>query len=286
MTVGPPGSLQLPTTAQGRLQHSAQSGGAVTSLLSYYDYLLLDQMGLEPLGAVMGLSVVHLGRIQLAGLKQPIELDGYTQAITMGLLSSLRRMQEEAALLGADGVLLSTLVTEKHFDAEEHEYSIKGTALRFRPQPGALRNAGGLPFVFPNTTMVLYQMLRRNMVPVTIGYGVCVYHVPHRTMRQALGQTFQNTEVPIFTDSWYTAREIALSRLQAQLEEQGAHFVLSAQLDETAEAFGEHTAEFRSHGTGWARKEGISDLVPEVDLTAISLIEHGMYVTAPLPPQG
>jgi uncharacterized protein YbjQ (UPF0145 family) len=275
--------MPLPAPAQGRLQHSTQPGAAATSFLDYPQYLLLDQMGFDPIGAVIGLSVVHIGRLQFAGVRQSIELEAYSQAISMGVLSAIRRLQEEAAILGADGVLLSSLVTERRFDAEEHEYSIKGTALRFRPQPGALRAASGLPFLYPNGVTTLYQMLSRDLVPVTIGYGVCVYHVPHRSMRQALSQTFQNTEVPQFTEGWYTAREIALGRLQSQLEQHGASLVLSMDVAEKAEVFGEHTAEFRAHGTGWARREGISRLLPPLDLTAVSTIEKGIYLTAPAP---
>jgi len=281
MSMGPQQTTPLPPTAQGRLQHSAQSGAAKTAFLGYADFLLLEQMGFEPIAATIGISVVHLGRIQFAGVKQAIELEGYSQAIGMGLLSSLRHLQEEAAILGADGVFLDTLVSERRFDAEEHEYSIRGTALRFRPQPGALRAPSGMPFIFPSSVQVLYQMLRQGFVPITIGFGVCVYHVPHRSIRQALGQTFQNTEVPVFTEAWYTAREIAVSRLQAQLEEHRAELVLGVKVEEKAEAFGEHTAEFRAFGTGWARREGISQLIPAIDLTGVALIERGLYVTGP-----
>jgi uncharacterized protein YbjQ (UPF0145 family) len=274
-----PEHYSLPSTAQGRLHHSTQSGAAATSFLGYSDFIQLDQMGFEPIAAVIGLSVVHLGRIQFAGVKQAIELEGYSQGIGLGALSAIGRLQDEAAMVGADGVLLNTVVTERRFDAEEHEYSIQGTALRFRPQPGALRTPSGRPFVFANSVQVLYQMLKRDHVPVAYGFGVCVYHVPHRSMRQALSQTFQNTEVPQFTDAWYTAREIALSRLQSQLEQNGASVVLHMSVDERAEAFGEHTAEFRAHGSGWVKREGVGKLIPTLDLVPGALVDKGLYVT-------
>ncbi|MFN2517681.1 MAG: heavy metal-binding domain-containing protein [Jatrophihabitantaceae bacterium] len=272
----------IPTAAQGRLHHSAQPGAAVTSFLTYSEYLMLDQMGLEPIGAVVGLSVMHLGRIQLAGITQAVELEAYSQFLSAGRLAAIGRMQDEAAALGADGIITQTVVTERRFDAEEHEYSIRGTAVRFRPQPGALRTPSGRPFVFVLAVQTLYQMLRVDMAPVSYGYGVCVYHVPHRSMRQAFGQTFQNVEVPMFTDAWYTAREIALSRLQAMHEQQGAQLVM-ADVVEEAEAFGEHTAEFRAFGTGWVRREGISQLIPPMDATVAGLLANGVYVIADNP---
>lgn len=275
--------FQLPAAAQGRLHHASQQGAAITSFLEYGPHLLLDQMGFEPIGAVMGLSVVHLGRIQVAGLRQAVELDGYSTALSLGRLSAIGRMQDEAAALNADGVICHSLVNERRFDAEEHEYSIRGTAVRFRPQPGALRTPGGRPFVYVHSVQALYQMLRRDWAPVAYGYGVCVYHVPHRSLRQALSQTFQNTEIPQFTDAWYTAREIAVSRLQSQLEQQGAQLVMAMDVHENAETFGEHTAEFRAYGSGWVRREGIAKMVPAMDATVAGLIENGVYVTSENP---
>jgi uncharacterized protein YbjQ (UPF0145 family) len=276
----PPQQYPLPAAATGRLQHSTQPGAAVTSFFGYAQHLMLEQLGLEPIGAVMGLSVVHIGRVQLAGLRQAIELDGYSQALSMGRLNALHRMQDEAAHLGADGVICHTAVNERRFDAEEHEYSIRGTAVRFRPQPGALRTPSGHPFVCLSSVQALYQMLRRDYAPVAFTYGVCVYHVPHRSLRQALSQTFQNSEIPQFTDAWYTAREIAASRLQAQLEQQGASLVMAMDITEDAQAFGEHTAEFRAHGSGWVKRPGLSRLIGTMDASVAGLLENGVYVTA------
>jgi uncharacterized protein YbjQ (UPF0145 family) len=241
---------------------------------------MLDDMGLEPIGAVVGLSIVHIGRIQLAGISTPTELGTYSRALSLGILNALGRVREEAALLGADGVML-TSVDRNSFDMEEHQYAVKGTALRFRPQPGALHTPAGTPFVCPTSVMTLYQMLRRGLAPVAVGYGVCVYHVPHRAMRDSVRQTFNNLEVPIFTDGWYTAREIALSRLEEQLSSLGSQLILNVHVEEEAEVFGEHTAEFKAIGTGWHRREELKQLVPVVNLVSPALIERGaLYPTS------
>lgn len=271
--------LALPQVAQSRLAHDRQSGASTTAFLAYCDYLNLRQMGFEMIGGVIGISVMHIGGIQVAGMKQAVELETYSQAIGLGLYASCGRLQEEAATLDADGVFLHRI--EERRVGEEHEYAFIGTAMRFAPQPGLLRTSNGLPFVFGSSVMTLYQMMRYGLVPVSFGYGICVYHVPHRTMRQALGQTFQNTEVPIFTDAWYTAREIALSRLQAQMEKQGAETVLGMDVILKADAFGEHSAEFRVSGTGWRTVPGLSNFLPVVDLAPGALIERGLLVTGP-----
>lgn len=277
-------SRTIPQVAQNRLAHDREAGAARTAFLSAGDYLNLRQIGFEPIAGVVGLSVVHIGGIQLAGYKQATELGVYSNAITIGLIDAAGRLQEEAGTLGADGVIVHQ-IEERHI-GEEHEYAWSGTAVRFETSPGVLKAASGLPFLFAQSTQLLYQMMRTGMVPVTYGYGVCVYHVPHRSLRQAMGQTFQNAEVPVFTDAWYTAREIAVAKLQAQMEQHGAQLVLNMHMAMTADAYGEHTAEFRLSGSGWRHVEGLQQAMPVIDLAPEALIERGLTVIGPALPIG
>ena len=270
----------LPAVAQERIGRITRGEAAAASMSGYGEYVMLAETGFEPIGPVVGLTVMHLGRIQLAGIKTACELESYSNVISMGILTALARVQEEARLIGADGVILSS-IDRHNFDGEEHQYAAKGTAVRFTPQPGALQTPQGRPFVCQLSAMTLYQMLRRGLAPVAIGYGVCVYHVPHRSMRQAVSQTFQNREIPIFTEGWYTGREIAISRLHSQLEGQGATLILDMNIQEEAEAFGEHTSEFKAVGMGWVHRPEVAQLVPSVDLVAPALIERGaIYPTS------
>src|SRR5581483_10901673 len=115
------------------------------------------------------LSVVHLGQIQVAGLKSAVEIEAHSQARTMGWANAMTRMRQEAEQLGADGVFVHTMNAAR-FDGEEHEYSVKGTALRLRSQPGALRTPSGQPFSCHCSAMLLYQYLRRGLCPVAVRY--------------------------------------------------------------------------------------------------------------------
>lgn len=219
------------------------------------------------------MSVVHIGGLQITGLKQACELEVYSQAKTIGLVDSLTRAKEEAAMLGADGVFV-TAYESKRIAGEEHEYACVGTALRYRAQPGALRTRNGHPFAFDSSLAVLYTLLRRGMRPVDRAWGVCVYHVPHRTLRQTLRQTFQNTEVPVFTEAWQTARELAVARLQGQLDYQGAQVMVEFQMDIDAEEFGEHTAVFAATALGVCGRG--EPLCPVVDFTPIAFAANGV----------
>ena len=53
-----------------------------------------------------------------------------------------------------------------------------------------------------------------------------------------------------------------------------------------ADAFGEHTAEFRLSGSGWRHMEGLAQAMPAIDLVPEALIERGLLVTAPPYPSG
>jgi uncharacterized protein YbjQ (UPF0145 family) len=264
------GPVGIPAPGKARVARVAQGQGAVSSFNGYAEQEILNQIGFDPLAVVMGISVIHRGGLQVTGLRQPTELDVYSRAISMGLLNALGRLQQEAAEAGADGVII-TDVQQQSFDGEEHEYSFQGTAVRFRPQPGAMRTAGGQPFVSNSPLLVLHNMLRRGVVPVTFGYGVCVYHVPHRNLRQTIGQTFQNVEVPVFTEAWYTARELAIGRVHGQLEQNGAEMILDVSL--TTSEHAEHTTEFRVSGQGWARRPELEQHVPDLDLAVIARLE-------------
>lgn len=82
--------------------------------------------------------------------------------------------------------------------------------------------------------LTLSQMMLHGWFPTNVAYGICIYRMPHSAMRQAMGQTFQNAEVPAFTESWYTARATALGRMQAKSEMARSQIVLGTEVKEQA----------------------------------------------------
>jgi uncharacterized protein YbjQ (UPF0145 family) len=269
----------LPSAAQWRLQHSTQRGSAASSFLGPSGFVLLDELGFEPVGVVMGMAVMHIGGIQVSGWNTPRELEVYSNALAHGTDLAITRLREEAGALGADGVQLHTKVTRTHIGGAELEYQVTGTAVRFRPNPGVLRAGDGGPFTSVSSMPTLSQMMLRGWFPTTLAYGICVYHLPHRTMRQAMGQTFQNAEVPVFTEGWYTARETALGRLQVKAEMARSQVILGTEVSELAGAHGDHSVEFIANGAGWVRRPDLINLVPRADLTTIALMEKDLMMT-------
>jgi uncharacterized protein YbjQ (UPF0145 family) len=79
--------------------------------------------------------------------------------------------------------------------------------------------------------------------------GSCVYHMAHRTMGQAIGNLGQNVEIPQFTEALYDARELAMSRMQAEAEQLHAEGIVGVQLLNLPHRWGGHTTEFFAVGT-------------------------------------
>ena len=55
---------------------------------------------------------------------------------------------------------------------------------------------------------------------------------------------------------------------------------MAMDITEDAQAFGEHTAEFRAHGSGWVKRPGVSRLIGTMDASIAGLLDNGVYVTA------
>jgi uncharacterized protein YbjQ (UPF0145 family) len=79
--------------------------------------------------------------------------------------------------------------------------------------------------------------------------GSCVYHIAHLRFWQAVGNIGQNVEVPQFTEALYDARELAMSRMQAEAESLKAEGIVGVQLLSLPHRWGGHTTEFFAIGT-------------------------------------
>ncbi len=83
--------------------------------------------------------------------------------------------------------------------------------------------------------------------------GNCVYHVAHRRAAQATAQAFRNVELPNFTQALYTARELAMERMQTEARQAEAQGVVGVQIDEKNHIWGHHAIEFFAIGTAITR---------------------------------
>jgi uncharacterized protein YbjQ (UPF0145 family) len=240
----------LPEEAKVRLSRSQPEGGQAlfSSDLSVNEFALLHEAGFEPLGLVMGTSMYQIG-YQRAGWKQNMELDVLTQAMYSARELAMTRMEEEADVLKADGIVGVRLEVVRHaWGASMAEFVAIGTAIRSN-RGGDWRSASGRPFTSELSGQDFWTLLRSGHRPVALVMGTCVYHVAHRGVAQWFQQAWQNTEMTNFTQALYSARELALERMQEEAQEVQAEGVVGVDIEERTYGWDAHVIEYFAVGT-------------------------------------
>ncbi|MGE7387364.1 heavy metal-binding domain-containing protein [Streptomyces sp. NPDC004126] len=228
-------------------------GGLFTSDLTVNEFLLVREAGFRPLGLVLGCSVYHVG-LQLGRWSKNQELTKLSQAMYDARELAMSRMRAEAGALGADGIVGVRLDIEfKEFGSDIAEFIAVGTAVKADgadPGPaGTWLNDKGRPFTSDLSGQDFWTLLRAGYAPLDLVMGSCVYHVAHQRLVQALGNTGRNVEIEPFTQALYDARELAMSRMQAEGKALGAEGIVAVRLRQHSHRWGPHTTEFFAVGT-------------------------------------
>jgi uncharacterized protein YbjQ (UPF0145 family) len=247
-----PGSEEgLPAAARQRLldmRGGAGKAGLFTSDLSVNEFLLVREAGFDPVGLVMGSSIYHIG-FQMAGTFQNQEMEVLTQAMYHARELAMTRMEEEADVLGADGIVGVRLdVTRYEWGENLAEFMAIGTAIRHR-QGEHYRTPDNRPFTSDLSGQDFWTLLKTGYRPLSLVMGTCVYHVAHQGLMQSLKQMGRNTEMQNYTQALYDARELALSRMQAEAEAEQAEGIVGAQVKESSHGWGSHVIEYFAVGT-------------------------------------
>jgi uncharacterized protein YbjQ (UPF0145 family) len=249
-----PADLGVPEDALRRLSEMApgQASTMFTSDLSVNEFLLVREAGFRPLGLVLGSSIYHVG-IQMGRWSSNQELGTLTQAMYHARELAMSRMEAEADVLGADGIVGVRLDIEfKEFGNDIAEFIAVGTAVKADDPPatgGSWRNNTGKPFTSDLSGQDFWTLLQAGYAPLGMVMGSCVYHIAHQRFWQAMGNVGQNVEIPQFTEALYDARELAMSRMQAEGEQLQAEGVVGVQLLALPHRWGGHTTEFFAIGT-------------------------------------
>ena len=240
-----------PQAADSRLAATAgaEPGGVFTSDLSVSEYVLLGEVGFEPLGFVVGSSIYHIG-LQNAKWSQNQELTMLTQAMYNARELAMSRMQAEAEHLGADGIVGVQLKMQQYVWGQDVlEFLATGTAVKATGADGAHRTPDGHAFTSDLSTQDFFRLLAGGSVPVCFVLGTCVYHIAHQGIMQSLRQMGQNQEMTLFTQGIYEARELALSRMQTEATNAQAKGIVGVTVQVYNHVWGEHATEFLSTGT-------------------------------------
>jgi uncharacterized protein YbjQ (UPF0145 family) len=263
----PPPDTQIPDNARHRLEQMRSTPGELpgffTSDLSVNEYYLLEQAGFEPLGFVMGSSFYHIGIQWTIMPYQNYELDVLTQALYHARENAMARMEEEAAVLDADGIVGVRLEFGQHaWAAGMAEFTAMGTAVRALDRSRNFRKNNGRPFTSDLSGQEFWTLLRTQCRPLELAMGNCVYHVGKRGFRQSLQQYGRNIEMPNYTQALYNARELALDRLQAEGHRVGANGIVGVSVKQSNYGWGSHVLEFFALGTA-VHREGAVPKAPE-----------------------
>jgi uncharacterized protein YbjQ (UPF0145 family) len=244
-----------PPAAGGRLAKTAgaDEAGVFTSDLSVSEYVLLGEAGFEPLGFVVGSSIYHIG-VQIGRWSTNQELTVLTQAMYNARELAMTRMRAEADHLAGDGIVGVQLRMQMYAWGEGClEFVATGTAVRHLAGHGAHRAPDGRAFTSDLSAQDFFRLLAAGAVPVSFVLGTCVYHIAHQGVMQTLRQAGRNQEMMQFTQGVYEARELALSRMQAEAAAARASGIVGVTVDVKNHVWGQHATEFLATGTSVRR---------------------------------
>ena len=264
----------VPLDAIKRLKRMAGEGGPplFTSDLEVNEFCLLAQMEMQPLGLVMGSSIYHIGWQMPAGFFQSQELQTLTSALYEARELAIRRLEEEAMTLGADGVVAVRLQIKGFLEPNCIEVVALGTAVKAPPGEDH-RRQDAMPFTCDLSVQSVYQLYQIGYVPSELVVGNCVYHIRHQGMMQQFYNAAQNIELDNFTQGFYEARELAMGRMQAEAERNGAAGIVGVDITEASfTGWNPNVIEFLAIGTSIVRRKGYDHTVkPAAPTITLSL---------------
>jgi uncharacterized protein YbjQ (UPF0145 family) len=268
-----PGSTaSLPSGAAERLRAMRGAGdhpAFFTSDLTIDEFLLVEQAGFETLGLVLGSSIYHVG-FQWQKWSVSQELPVLTRAMYDARELAMTRMEEEADLLGGDGVVGVRLLFKQYaMDEGVLEFQAIGTAIRHRDRQGSYRTKDNRPFTSDLSGQDLWKLVRAGYRPVSLAMGACVYHIAHLSFTQTLKQVGRHQEMKVYTEATYAARELALERMQAEAVQRGGSGVVGARVEESNWGWGANAIEFFAVGTAVTRMEGAAEPLPLSDVQRV-----------------
>lgn len=220
--------------ADARVREIAKSPSpAFSATLSPAELLLAKETGYQPIAPVTGTSVVYIGR-EDALMSRSRESPRLTMVLEGMWKAAIARMQEQARLLGASGVVATDI---QAWGMEEDEggqdclpgekkplergdllrVSAMGTAVRMVRLPKS-----DTPFMCGLTGQEVCALTLAGFRPIGFAYGNCVWS---QVSRQYLADR-RNKEVTGMTLAIYRARRQAIERAQDMAAKHGGEGIL------------------------------------------------------------
>jgi uncharacterized protein YbjQ (UPF0145 family) len=217
----------LPLGAETRLTEIRKNGHFFTSNLSVNELALTASEGLRPLGQVMGSTVYHVGW-QYTPMYASHELTTISEAHSHARLLAISRLQQEARLLGASGVI-GVRLERKSYDwgANLIEFAASGTAVSLPDGPAPKH-----PFVCALSGQEFYALRRGGFFPVGFAFGTCTYYHVASYGNQWASQSWNNVELTDYSQAVYHARHSAMTRLSKEAARVKARGVVGVTIED------------------------------------------------------
>jgi uncharacterized protein YbjQ (UPF0145 family) len=228
---------QIPYRARHRLEMQQKSNlPFFTSDLTCNEFLLAREAGYEPLGLVMGSAFykVRFGGYYNGYRTFTGELTALSQAQLAARELAISRLSQEAAILGAHGVIGVRLELGGYdWSNRTIEFTAIGTAIRIpnrQPDPQ--------PFTSDLSGQEFWQLHQAGYYPKGIVLGVCSYyvHTDWNTRQLTRGGFFgrgsgQNQEIAQYTMGFNLARRTAMGRLADDIRKYRAEGSVGMHID-------------------------------------------------------
>ncbi len=237
--------VNIPDKARHRINSQKQVGkNFFTSDLTCNEYLLTREAGCEPIGVVMGTCFYKVGFFGYFRGYQKFtgELAALTQAQLAVRELAVSRMQQEAAMLGAQGIIGVRLKKSRSgWGIGMVEFTAIGTAIRIPGRPVTSK-----PFTSDLSGQEFWQLQQAGYYPKGLVFGACSYYVHSSSKTRMLmnqsawnrlfGQGRRNQELTQFTQGFQDARELALMRLTEDIRQLGAVGAVGMDIQTSEEA--------------------------------------------------
>jgi uncharacterized protein YbjQ (UPF0145 family) len=190
-----------------------------SSGLSVNEFLVAKEAGLQILGQVMGTAFYNIGWPSRTN-RGTGEIWEISEAHRRARNDAVMRLKKEAELFGADGVIGVRLKTDDSWN-DLVEFTAVGTAVKI---PGwSEADRADAPFVCELSGQEFWQLMQAGYRPSNIVFGLCAYYISTDLYtRQLINPGFNvysNQEVSAYTDGYYRARNTAMTRLNADIQQ-------------------------------------------------------------------
>ncbi len=216
--------------------------------LTVSELLLAASAGFRPKGLVFGCSIFHAGTRPYRPTRS-CEVDQLSSGLYEARHDAISRMSDEAAALGADGVIgVRLTLSTGGWSHKSVEFNAVGTAVEATDGLDWTVDDGA-PFVSDLSGREFFTLLRSGHRPLGFVMGSCVYHVGRRRTPVVARQVGRNVELAVQTQALYSARELAMTRMQDEAAALGAAGVVGSRITESTHVWRHRFIEFLAFGT-------------------------------------